>query len=249
MTDKIYSIYGRDLTFEEARVLLDEYATGIRHPRSRYMQILPHVPLGAYVLDYGCGWGCFSQMLVEHGCTVDGIDIDSDSIAIAKDIIGESERLRFALQDIRDIDDGTYDVVVSLQVAEHTHNPGNYVAQCNRVLKTGGYLVISVPNIMNPRVFLSMLSRDHHSRYRRISTEIKEHYSKTHHHIQAWDPATFCRFLCSLGFEYADHAFLEGIALPKNKYWRTSIPRISNWSYTMMFKVRKYQYVGIQPHE
>ncbi len=249
MTNKTYHIYGQDLTFEETRAFIDRCASGIRQPHSRYMQTLAHVPSRTYVLDYGCGWGCFSQMLFEHGCIVDGIDIDPDSIAIAKDIIRKNNHLTFALKDIRDIADETYDVVISMQVAEHTHNPGNYVKQCNRVLKAGGYLIISVPNIMNPRFFLSMLVRDHHTCYHRISTEIKERYDKVHHHIQAWDPTTFCRFLCSLGFEYEDHAFMEGVALPKGKYWYTDIPGIKSWSYTMMFKVKKYQYVDIQQYE
>jgi 2-polyprenyl-3-methyl-5-hydroxy-6-metoxy-1,4-benzoquinol methylase len=249
VTDKAYRIHGQHLTLGEAGAFISEYAESIRAPTSRYMQILAHVPPGTYVLDYGCGWGCFSQMLTEHGCTVDGIDIDPDSIAIARDIVHEKDRLTFALEDISEITEETYDVVVSTQVAEHTHNPGNYVVQCNRVLKIGGYLVISVPNVLNPRFFLSTLIKDHHSRYRRISTEIREHYDKTQHHIQAWDPAAFCRFLCSLGFEYVDHTFMEGIALPRGKYWHTAIPRIGNWSYTMMFKVKKYQYVDVQSLE
>jgi 2-polyprenyl-3-methyl-5-hydroxy-6-metoxy-1,4-benzoquinol methylase len=186
-------------------------------------------------------------MLAAHGCTVDGIDIDPDSIAIAKEVTLESDHLTFTNKDIGDVADDTYDVVVSMQVAEHTHNPGNHIKQCNRVLKVGGHLVISVPNILNPRSFLAMLVRDHHARYRRISAETKEHYDKTHDHVQAWDSATFCRFLCSLGFEYVDHEFMEGVALPRGRYWFSSLPGISNWSYTMMFKMEKREFVDTSP--
>jgi len=249
MSPKMYRIHGKDLTPDQARSFIKEYARGIRLPHSRYARILPYVPPGTYVLDYGCGWGCFSQMMAERGCIVDGIDIDSDSIDIAQNILGGNEQVTFALKDIQDIADETYDVVVSTQVAEHTHNPGNYVKECNRVLKSGGCLIISVPNIMNPRFFLPMLTRDHAAVYRCISAETKDSYQKSRHHIQAWDPTTFCRFLCSLGFDYVDHAFIEGIALPKGKYWRTNLPGLCNWSYTMMFKVEKYKFVNIQAYD
>jgi len=248
MENRTYHISGKDLSFNEASKFIKTYGKSIRQS-GRYKDIVPYVIPGSYVLDYGCGWGIFSKILVEHGCLVDGIDIDLDSIAVAKDVIGESDKLNFAQKDIQTIDPETYDIVMSMQVAEHTHNPGNYVKQCNRVLKIGGSLIISVPNIINPRFFFSMLGKDKHTTYKRISSQIKHHYDKTNHHIQAWDPSTFCRFLCSLGFEYEDHQFMEGVALPFGKYWNTNIPRIKNWSYTMMFKVKKYQYVDVDHYE
>ncbi len=244
MTTK-YRIYGEVRTAAEARRFIDDYLAAIRRPRSRYAEMLSFIPAQTHVLDYGCGWGTFARMMYEHGCTVDGIDIDADSIAIARDVVGEEDGLTFSMQGIYTVADAIYDGVTSVQVLEHTHNPGNYLQQCNRVLKPGGHLIISVPNIMNPRYFLAALARRRQQSFQRIDNEIKNDHNKVHDHVQAWDPTTFCRLLCSMGFRYIDHRFTEGVALPFSKYWHTRLPGIRNWSYTMIFKMQKDRYVEI----
>ena len=212
-----YHLYDRPVSYLEAQKFIDNYRRQIRQARQRYPHILPFIPTESYLLDYGCGWGVFSEWIQQaRSCSVDGIDLDADSIAIARDLVGEREGLTFARRKIHEIESDRYDVVLSTQVAEHTHNPGNYVKECNRVLKPGGFLIISVPNILNLRQLLPMFGKQQR-RFERISTEISFRYNKAHHHIQAWDPATFCRFLCSLGFEYTNHAFLEGVPLPGNQ--------------------------------
>jgi 2-polyprenyl-3-methyl-5-hydroxy-6-metoxy-1,4-benzoquinol methylase len=198
------------------------------------------VPQYKSVLDYGCGWGVFSEMIAyKRSCQVLGIDIDPAAIEIATDIVGESERLSFSHANIVELSDHSYDVVTSMQVLEHTQNPGNYLASCNRVLRSDGHLVISVPNILNPRYILPQLHWNQRRRFERISSATVTDYDKTHQHVQAWDPGTFCRLLATVGFEYRDHEFAEGIPLPRGLYWKTRLPAIRNLSYTMIFTARK----------
>ena len=245
-TQRTYTLYGQSYDYAQAKAKIDAYRQTITGPRQRYAGLLPYIPTSSYLLDYGCGWGAFAAMVHEQrNCRVDGIDLDMGSIEIARDLVGEKDGLTFARRSIQEIAAEQYDVVVSTQVAEHTHNPGNYVKECNRVLKPAGLLVISVPNIMNLRMFLPMLTRRHNARYQRISAEMRDGYNKVHHHIQAWDPATFCRFLCTLGFDYVDHAFLEGVPLPGNRYWHTRLPGLRNLSYTMLFQMRKRQFINV----
>ena len=143
---------------------------------------------------------------------------------------------------IADILDETYDYVVSNEVIEHTHNPGNYLMECNRVLKIDGFLVISLPNIINLRFFAGQIA-DFDSKFKEYFSNSK--YDKTHDHIQAWDSLTFMTLLNSMGFEYVAHEFMEGMALPMGKYLNLNVPRIKNLSYTMMFKVQKKKFVEI----
>ncbi len=245
---KSYYLYEKEKTFDETKSFIENYYRTdiLNNPNSRYNKILKCIPPKTHVLDCGCGWGTFSKMLGNKGCRVDGIDLYRHSIGIAKDIIKENGLLKFENISITDIPDEKYDCGVSTQVIEHTHNPGNYLVEFNRVLKKNGYLVISLPNIMNLRFFTTQLINFN----KKFSSYFKDfEYDKTHDHIQAWDPLSFMRLLCSVGFEYVAHEFIEGMALPKGKYIHLGIPRIKILSYTMMFKVQKKNFVKIKPDD
>ena len=238
------------MTYLETQTFIKAYRQSIRRGFDRYTRMLPYIPTHRYILDYGCGWGTFAEMMHQvNNCRVDGIDTDCHSIKIARDFVGEEEGLSFSVKRIHEIASETYDVVVSTQVAEHTLNPGNYLRECNRVLRVGGYLVISVPNILAPRYFISILSSRLEQRLRAISKASGQNRNQTRDHVQAWDAPTLCRLLSSLGFEYEAHEFMEGIALPKGLYWRHPLGRLKRWSYTMMFRMRKVEYVDLSPDE
>lgn len=241
--NKSYILYDEEKSYAETKLFIENYHKSILHTsKSRYNTILKHIPPKVLVLDYGCGWGIFSKMLADKGCNVKGIDMDNNSIDIAKDIIKEKDFLKFENVPISEIHDETYDYVISNQVIEHTNNPGNYLMECNRVLKNDGFLVISLPNIINLR-FLAGQFTDFDTKFKEYFSDYK--YDKTHDHIQAWDPLTFMRLLNSMGFDYGAHEFMEGMALPIGKYLNLDVPRIKNLSYTMMFKVQKKKFVKI----
>jgi len=248
LADKTYYFHDQPKTYQEAKDFIDWYRRSIHRSFDRHMVISRHVPRGSYALDYGCGWGTFSEILhAERGCRVDGIDLDPHSIEIAKDMVGEEDGLSFSVKHIGEIADEIYEVVLSTQVIEHTFNPGFYLKECNRVLQTGGLLIISLPNIIAPRYIYGLLAMsDARVSFSKISRTMKNH-DRTHDHLQAWDPITFCRLICALGFEFVDYEPMEGLPLPRGHYWRHPWWRFKNLSYTMMFKVRKYKYVDIQP--
>ncbi|HEC35427.1 MAG TPA: class I SAM-dependent methyltransferase [Anaerolineae bacterium] len=248
--DKVYYLYGEPKSYQETKAFIEWYRRSIRRSFDRHMVIPKHIPLRSYVLDYGCGWGIFSEIVhKERECRVDGIDLSPHSIEIARDFVGERDGLSFSTKGIQEIGSEVYDVVISTEVVEHTHNPGMYLKECNRVLKVGGYLVISLPNIMTPRYILSALMGNAQRRFGLISQEMKTSYDKTRQHIQAWDPTTFCRLVCTMGFEYVSHEFIEGQALPGNLYWRRPWGRLRNLSCKVVFKLKKYQFADIQPYE
>ena len=95
----------------------------------------------------GGGVGPFvAKMLADKGCRVNGIDIDINSIDIAKDFVSESEFLNFWNMTIADIPDETYDYVVSNEVIEHTHNLAKYskaydIALNKEALKKNGHKI------------------------------------------------------------------------------------------------------------
>jgi ubiquinone/menaquinone biosynthesis C-methylase UbiE len=69
-----------------------------------------------------------------------------DTASALEDDLLHDERVRSVLADLDEplpFADGALDRVISLNVAEHVADPGAHVAQCQRVLKPGGLLVLA----------------------------------------------------------------------------------------------------------
>ncbi len=101
----------------------------------------------ARVLDAGCGDG---QKTIEFkrkiGCAkITGIDGVNQRLANAKE---RGVKIRKAdLEHKWPFPNQTFDVVISNQVIEHVHDLDNFISETKRVLKSGGYAVISTENL------------------------------------------------------------------------------------------------------
>lgn len=95
--------------------------------------------------EIGAGEGYGAALLAEQVGTVLALDYDQA-------VIGHLARRYPRLHPLRanlaalPLADGAVDVVVSLQVIEHVWNHPQFVAECLRVLRPGGQLVLSTPN-------------------------------------------------------------------------------------------------------
>jgi 2-polyprenyl-3-methyl-5-hydroxy-6-metoxy-1,4-benzoquinol methylase len=100
---------------------------------------------GRDVLDIACGEGYGSAALQKAGAkSVIGVDIDAAVCAHAAAKYGIDARVGDAAR--IPLDDGAVDVVVSFETIEHVPEPATFLAECRRVLRPGGRLVISTPN-------------------------------------------------------------------------------------------------------
>ncbi|MCA1831923.1 MAG: class I SAM-dependent methyltransferase [Actinomycetota bacterium] len=97
------------------------------------------------VLDAGCGEGYGSDILAASARDVVGVDLDEGVVAHAG---RHYPRARFERADLLALPfpDASFDAVVSLQVIEHLSGPRDFVAECARVLRPGGRLIMSTPN-------------------------------------------------------------------------------------------------------
>jgi len=93
------------------------------------------------VLDVGCGTG--ANLLLFNGQTV-GLDISSKALAFAKrrkkDLLlvqGSAEALPF--------EEGTFDLVLALDLLEHLPDDVKGLREMYRVLRKGGTLLVTVP--------------------------------------------------------------------------------------------------------
>lgn len=100
-----------------------------------------------YVLDAGCGKGMPAFVFARHGCTVDGIDLNPDSLKFAEEVQATSafgEQLTFRKDDLRTLPfaDSHFDLVWTSYVLHHIADKAAAVRELHRVLKPEGILAI-----------------------------------------------------------------------------------------------------------
>jgi SAM-dependent methyltransferase len=97
------------------------------------------------VLEAGCGEGYGADLIADVARRVIGLDYDESAVTHV--------RARYPRVDMRHgnlaalpLADESVDVVVNFQVIEHLWDQGQFVAECRRVLRPGGLLLMSTPN-------------------------------------------------------------------------------------------------------
>ncbi len=91
------------------------------------------------------------QWMAQRGALVAGIDISGPVIQLARREFGEA-RLLAAGADVRALPfaDGTFDAIYSMGTVEHFPETDAAIAECFRVLKPGGRVLMGVPNRRDP---------------------------------------------------------------------------------------------------
>ncbi|MEM2512589.1 MAG: class I SAM-dependent methyltransferase, partial [Ignisphaera sp.] len=75
-----------------------------------------------------------------------GVDIDEQAVALARKR-GIEAYIADLSKDSLPFPNEFFDLVLSLEVIEHLANPDNMLKEAYRVLRKGGYLLISTPNL------------------------------------------------------------------------------------------------------
>lgn len=118
--------------------------TGLgRQRRGLRFMFLARYPRGR-LLEIGCGSGRFLQRMRRKGWAVQGVDLDP---VVAKRI-QERYGLSIDVGDLRALGypAESFDAVAMSQVIEHAYDPVGLLAECRRLLRPGGHLVLSTPN-------------------------------------------------------------------------------------------------------
>ncbi|MEY8017311.1 class I SAM-dependent methyltransferase [Mycobacterium servetii] len=100
---------------------------------------------GREVLEAGCGEGYGADLIAGVARRVVALDYDEATVAHVRDRYPRVEVMQANLARLP-LPDASIDVVVNFQVIEHLWDQGRFVAECARVLRPSGLLMMSTPN-------------------------------------------------------------------------------------------------------
>lgn len=111
------------------------------HALSKTIEIVPSRT--ARIVDFGCGSGAFLKALQgKRYHSLVGIDINPPADVPDIDFIqADFDSLQL------DIPDSSVDLIIAIEVIEHIENIGVVMAELSRVLKPGGKIFITTPNV------------------------------------------------------------------------------------------------------
>jgi 2-polyprenyl-3-methyl-5-hydroxy-6-metoxy-1,4-benzoquinol methylase len=98
---------------------------------------------GKDVLDVGCGFATTSQYIQQRGNRVVGIESNADAVAVARTRIAEI--IQSDLQALPNV--GKFDAIIFADVLEHLPWPVGVLKKYADLLKPGGTIIVSLPNV------------------------------------------------------------------------------------------------------
>jgi ubiquinone/menaquinone biosynthesis C-methylase UbiE len=123
--------------------------------KRRVIMLTSHINKEMKVLEIGCGTGYFTKELAKTQSTVISIDISPDLIEIAKNETKEFANIDYALQNAEEMEfeQESFDSVIGSSVLHHL-DINKALSEIYRVLKFGGVIKFTEPNMLNPQIFL-----------------------------------------------------------------------------------------------
>jgi GT2 family glycosyltransferase/SAM-dependent methyltransferase len=103
---------------------------------------------GLRVLDVACGEGYGSALLAQTALSVHGVDISAEAVAHARAEYGNLDNVAFERASATELPfpDAHFDAVISFETLEHLQEQEQMLSQIRRVLKPGGFFIVSSPN-------------------------------------------------------------------------------------------------------
>lgn len=147
--------------------------------------------LNGRILDIGCNWGEIHNYL----------DKKQGKIAYGMDIILTNYRDNVVRADAHYIPfkDETFDSIFAGEIIEHLEDPAQFLREVERVLKRGGHLILTTPNIHSLSYIKGILLR-------------KETLSDFSEHIYGWDLKLLRNFFqkLNLRLEIEECGYVDG---------------------------------------
>ncbi len=191
-------------------------ARGVHDAAFRVLQANTGSPQEINVIDFGAGAGAFSRRLFNAGYGVSACDLCPELFQVPEVTFCRcppSGELPYA--------DHTADVVVALEVFEHIDGHEILLAEIRRVLKPGGTLLLTTPNILNLKSRILFLLTGYFYNFPSLDSEERD---AMHQHISGFSLDRYRWRLRQSGFE------LRNVSVDRYKLssyiWTLLIPLI-----------------------
>lgn len=159
-------------------------------------QIIDLVGVGRDVLDLGCATGYLAEALRARDCRVSGVEYVAEAAEKARPFLD-----RLVVGDLNELDlvaefgAASFDVLVFGDVLEHLADPETVLRAAVPLLRPGGSVVISVPNVTHGSLRLALLQ----GRWRYTDTGLLDRT-----HIRFFTRTSLLELLHAAGLAAAD---------------------------------------------
>lgn len=150
------------------------------------------------VCDLGSGNGALCSHLALSGYDAVGVEYDGSGVEIAIKLCPNVPFYRFGVQDDPDEllkSEQIFDAVISTEVIEHLFSPHLLPMYSSKILREGGYLIVSTP---------------YHGYLKNLALSIANAWDKHHTplwhggHVKFWSRKTLTQLLADNGFAVTD---------------------------------------------
>lgn len=119
--------------------------------------LLTHVNAGKRVLDLGCGDGSFAAALTDAGALVTAADVSAEALRRTSERAPEVSAVKLREGADLPFAEDEFDVVWAGETLEHAADVVGLLAEVRRVLRWGGVLLVTTPNLARAAVVLEAL--------------------------------------------------------------------------------------------
>ncbi len=198
-----------------------ESTEAVKRQSCRVVAVMEHIRSGEKIIDLGCNDGGLSKEIADRGNEVISVDLP-EVIKIAR---AKYPTLSFIAVDLSQEfawEDNSFDVAVASEIVEHMIDDIAFLQNCHRILKKGGRLLLTTPNVAYIRNRIRLLrgkcsERDVHAhdytfdslgrKVKRAGFKIiqeqpvrRDNANPSWHYLECFLPKTFASgiFICAI---------------------------------------------------
>lgn len=168
------------------------------------------VPAGAEILEVGSAPPFVTAALASRGRPVTGVDVDPSRFSNTIRELGLSVHQCDIERDVLPFEDESFEAILCNEVFEHLRiNPRWTLSEIRRVLRVGGTLMLSTPNLASVRGIARLLLK---GQAWAVSADPFTEYSKLDSlghmgHVREYTPKEVSDFLSRCGFNVQEVVF------------------------------------------